>query len=138
MEPVVAGDPESGSHRFLLTRITSARAQLQARDGDIRGVEEAARRIEGLARTPIEHYNAACFLSLIVGAVQAGEHPEAGRDALAGSLADRAVAQLTAAVDGGYGNAGLMSKDADLDPLRRRADFRALLDRVEAGRAEAK
>jgi hypothetical protein len=132
MESVLAGDPESSSHRFLLSRITSALAQLQAREGDVRAVEASARRIEGLPRTPTEHYNAACFLSLILGAVRSGKLPEVERDRLVRSLSDRAMVQLTKAIDTGYRNIGLMRKDSDLDPIRSREDFRPLLDRVEA------
>ena len=138
MESVLAGDPESSSHRFLLTRTTSALAQFQAREGDGRAVDASARRIEDLPRSPIEHYNAACFLSLVLRAVRGGKLPEAERDALARSLADRAMAQLTRAIDEGYRNIGLMRKDPDLDPLRSREDFQPLLDRVEAEMAKGK
>ena len=64
--------------------------------------------------------------------------PEAERDALARSLADRAMAQLTKAIDKGYRNIGLMRKDPDLDPIRSREDFQPLLDRVEAEMAKGK
>ena len=138
MESVLASDPESSSNRFLLSRTTSALAQIQAREGDGRAVDASARRIEDLPRSPIEHYNAACFLSLVLGAVRGGKLPEAERDALARSLADRAMAQLTRAIDKGYRNIGLMRKDPDLDPLRSREDFQrpARSGRGGAGKGE--
>ena len=68
--------------------------------------------------------------------MRGGRLSEAEQDALAGSLADRGMAQLTRAIDEGYRNAGLLRKDADLDPLRRRGDFQALLDRADAAMAK--
>ena len=69
------GRPREHSNRFLLLRTTSALAQLQAREGDGRAVDASARRIEELPRSPIEHYNAACFLSLVLRAVRGGNSP---------------------------------------------------------------
>ena len=62
-------------------------------------VLERFKRIEKLPRSPAEHSNAACFLALILGAVRSGSLPEAERDALARSLAERAMAELILAVE---------------------------------------
>ena len=48
------------------------------------------------------------------------------------------MGQLTRAIDRGYRNTGLLRKDADLDLLRPRDDFRALLDRAEAETARSR
>ena len=79
---LLATDPESNSHRFLCGPPPPS-PRLQAREGDGRAAEASARRIEDLPRSSIEHYNASCFLSLILGAVRGGKLPEAERDALA-------------------------------------------------------
>src|SRR4029077_3157694 len=120
LEVALAADPESNGHRFLWLRTNSALAQVQAQEGDARAAVATARRIDELPRTAIEHYNAACFLSLVVPAVRGSAAPEAERAAMAQSLADRAMAQLRNAIDQGYRNAKLVATDPDLDPLRPR------------------
>jgi hypothetical protein len=58
--------------------------------------------------------------------VQAKEEgTEAAR--LAQADADQAMVWLTRAVAAGYKNHARMEEDSDLDPLRGRADFQALL-----------
>jgi tetratricopeptide (TPR) repeat protein len=66
------------------------------------------------------HYNAACVYA---GAVEGA----AGDAALAERYAARAVQLLRQAVAKGYRAAAEMRTDRDLDPLRRRNDFAALL-----------
>jgi serine/threonine-protein kinase len=127
LEAALAADPESNGHRYLLLRTLSALARLQVQEGDSRAAEATARRIDELPRSAIEHYNATCFLSLVISAVTGSTAPEAERTAQAQSLADRAMAHLRKAVDLGYQNAKLVATDPDLDPLRPRADFQALL-----------
>src|SRR5262249_32088751 len=102
-------------------------AQIQAQEGDARAAAATARRIDELPRTAIEHYNAACFLSLIVPAIRDSSAPEADRTATAESLADRPMAHLRRALDLGYRNTPPIAPDADLDSLRDRDDFRLLL-----------
>jgi tetratricopeptide (TPR) repeat protein len=137
LEAALAADPESSGHRFLMLRTTSALAQLQVQENDARAAEATARRIDELPRTAIEHYNAACFLSLILPALRRSTVPAAERDALAGSLSDKAVAHFRQAVDLGYRNARLAATDPDLEPLRAREDFQAVLKRLsEASEAD--
>lgn len=45
--------------------------------------------------------------------------------------ADAAVAALEKSVEAGWGNAAHASQDADLEPLRERKDFKALLERMK-------
>ncbi|HEY7118127.1 MAG TPA: tetratricopeptide repeat protein, partial [Tepidisphaeraceae bacterium] len=70
-------------------------------------------------------YNAACFRA-VTAAVQA---KAGGADAqrLAREDADKAMQWLTGAAGAGWHDPAQMEKDADLDPLRERADFRKLL-----------
>ena len=67
-------------------------------------------------------YAAACFR-----AVSAGVYAGKGQPAEAAADADRAMDWLRKAVAAGYRNRAQMDADADLDPLRGRPDFRALL-----------
>jgi tetratricopeptide (TPR) repeat protein len=57
--------------------------------------------------------------------------PETQRRALAQQYAGRAVALLTAAVAKGYQDANALRKEAVFEPLRGRADFQALLRKLE-------
>jgi tetratricopeptide (TPR) repeat protein len=127
LDAALAADPESRSHRFLMLRPTSALAQLQMQEGDSRAALTTARRITELPRNGIEHYNAACFLSLIVQALRRSTVPEFERDAMDRSLSDEAVDHLSKAVALGYRNVKLMATDPDLDPLRSRPDFQLLM-----------
>jgi serine/threonine-protein kinase len=79
-----------------------------------------------------EVYNAACFLSLAIPAVENdAQLPEAKRQELAQHYGDRAVALLREAVQRGFHNAEHMKNDPDLEPLRRREDFQKLLKELE-------
>ena len=72
----------------------------------------------------------------MTAAVQAqAPGPDAAR--LAAEDADRAMAWLTRAVAAGFTDAARMKADADLGPLRGRADFQKLSAEVEA-KAKAK
>jgi hypothetical protein len=68
-------------------------------------------------------YDAACTHALASGAV-AGDAPAQER------YAARAVELLAAAFDRGFNDVGKLQKDRELDPLRQRADFKTLVQRV--------
>ena len=57
--------------------------------------------------------------------------PNAKRQEVTRSYADRALATLRQAVQNGYKDAAHMKKDTDLDPLRSRPDFQKLLADLE-------
>ena len=82
--------------------------------------------MERLPIIDIEYvYDRACYHALFAGAAGA---PGSGLPATEGrQSADRAMDNLRRAVAAGYRNVGLMQTDTDLDPLRDRADFRALM-----------
>src|SRR5262249_24764890 len=113
--------------RGTLLRGYGLMAQIQCREGDDRAAEASARAMETLAESPIDFYNIACYLCLVLKAIHDAPWPEAKRAALSRSLGDRSVAALGRALARGYRNLGLISKDPDLDPLRERDDFRLLL-----------
>src|SRR5262249_19068846 len=81
-------DPTSNGHRFLLMRNLGVLAQVQAKTGDLKGADARAREIDAMPKTGIEHYNAACFISLAVAAVPDAKLPAAERDTLVKSQAD--------------------------------------------------
>ena len=58
--------------------------------------------------------------------------PLADKNELKERYAARAVALLKQAVEKGYKDVAQLKKDADLDALRNRADFKALLNELEA------
>jgi non-specific serine/threonine protein kinase/serine/threonine-protein kinase len=76
-------------------------------------------------------YNAACFRAVTAATLRAADASPAGAKP-AEAEADRAMAGLERAVAAGYRNAANMAVDHDLDALRHRADFKALLARLSA------
>ena len=119
VEAALALDPDSDVFRNTLLQNLSILVQAQAQSGDAAAAAATARRVEDLAVTPRNHYNAACYLALAV--------KEAGPAPWASDLAARAVAQFRMALDGGYQNRALIARDRDLDSLRSRPDFQLLV-----------
>jgi serine/threonine-protein kinase len=115
----------------------SQRAQKLALGGDhARAVAEVQPILESKYANYIDLYNAACVYSLSSAAVRkdakvaAEEQTKLGRQ-----YADRAMELLRQSVAKGYrGRADVnhMKSDTDLDPLRERADFKKLIDELEA------
>jgi serine/threonine-protein kinase len=101
--------------------------------GDHAAAAEAAAQWAQAAVDPAgDEYNAACFLARCVPlAEKDATLPEARRQELAHSYADRAVDTLRQAVKNGFKDAAHLKKDPDLDPLRQRADFQQLLQDLE-------
>jgi tetratricopeptide (TPR) repeat protein len=78
-------------------------------------------------------YDAACFRAVTAAALRAADQSPAGAKQ-AEVEADRAMAWLERAVAAGFHYAASMAADHDLDALRHRADFQALLARLSATR----
>jgi tetratricopeptide (TPR) repeat protein len=77
---------------------------------------------------PLDMYDVACWLSRCVAPGGTGEAPSPpDRSSERHGYADRAMDALREAVRAGYRDVEHMSRDPDLDPLRSRADFRALM-----------
>lgn len=131
LEAALAVDSDSNGHHFLLMRVTSGLAQVQAQEGNCEAAEQTTHRLDELARTSIEYYNAACFLSLVIPPVLASREPDSQRNAIAQQLSDRAIAHLRRAIELGYRNAKLLESDPDLDPIRLRQEFQTLRNSIK-------
>ena len=123
----------AASPRILVYSATVRRsygllAELQLREGDAQAALESARSLESLPEgNPIADYNTACYMSRCLGVIQDAQWPDGKRVKIAQAYGDRAVAALRRALERGYRNVNLIRKDPDLDPLRSRPDFQALL-----------
>ncbi|MBX9622306.1 MAG: serine/threonine-protein kinase [Gemmataceae bacterium] len=96
--------------------------------GDAAGCRATAAMWEKLGRPDANSlYDAACYR-----AVAAGVYAKKGQPAEAAADADKAMAWLRKAVAAGYRNRTHIEKDADLDALRGRPDFKALLATLPA------
>jgi thiol-disulfide isomerase/thioredoxin len=83
---------------------------------------------EDFPASNVDAYNAACYVAdaaRVAGA--ASSLPEAERRRLADGYGARAVKLLHQAVQEGYRDRAHMDRDTDLDPLRERKDYQALL-----------
>src|SRR5262249_24697330 len=98
LTPVLKADPDANGPRFQRMRNLGLLAQLRAKAGDLRAADATARELESIPKGAIEHYNAACFLSLTAAAVRDSGPPGAERDTLVKSLSDRGAEQLGQAI----------------------------------------
>jgi serine/threonine protein kinase len=80
---------------------------------------------------PRDLYAVACFRAIVAAAVRAADK-STEREKQAVAEADRAMAWLKKAVDAGFVEHDHMTKDTDLDALRDRADFKALMSELKA------
>ena len=70
-------------------------------------------------------YDLACYQALLSGVLQ---RPGSGSSAAEGqAAADRAMNRLRESVAAGFRDSAHMRNDTDLDPLRTRPDFQALM-----------
>jgi serine/threonine protein kinase len=105
------------------------------KDQKLPAAVESAAKIKELAGDKAEQlYGAACAYALCVKAAKQAKSPFAGAPD-SGKLADEAMALLKQAVVKGYKNAAAnMKGDMDMEALRDRADFQALLAELEAAK----
>jgi hypothetical protein len=81
----------------------------------------------------VDAYGAACMLAQCVTVVENDDkHDAPKRQAEMAIYADQAMAMLRDAVAKGYKNIEQMKKDKDLDPLRKREDFKKVVADLEA------
>ena|GEM_PF-1929330 len=108
--------------------------------GDHARATAEVRDLEADGREPVySEYNHACVFSLAIRAVQADHSLSAAdRQKLAEQFGREAVARLTRMKADGFfrspGMADYLKRDTDMDPLREREDFRALVLEVERER----
>jgi hypothetical protein len=102
-------------------------ARAQAQEGDAATATAIARLVEETAVAAMEHFNAGCYLSLLFQDVQDAAKPGPDRDALLKTLPERSTAQARKAHEIGLKDMATMLKsDEDFDPIRERAEFKAL------------
>jgi eukaryotic-like serine/threonine-protein kinase len=136
LQKLVAANPR---HALLQARLAQSHTNVgMARQQAGRPAEAAAEfrraiaimeRLCDLQPDAYNLYNLACFRSSLSGiAVQ----PGSGLTAVdAGSLGQQAVDALRRAIAAGLQDYAFMRRDPDLDPLRSRPDFRALMMDLE-------
>jgi serine/threonine-protein kinase len=95
----------------------------------LKWLDQAAALDQRYADThPLARYDLACDLALGVPLVgQAGDGQDAAAEARRLERADRAMEALRRAIAQGYTFPAIISRDADLDPLRLRPDFQLLI-----------
>ena len=102
--------------------------------GDRPGALAVATRGHNLGWDPaVDAYGAARMLAQCMPIVEKDDKlAPANRQAEIAFYADQAMAMLRDALAKGYKDAGHMRTDKDLDPLRSRADFKAVVAELEA------
>ncbi len=103
--------------------------QMNQPEGARREYEQAAAMYDALPNPgPFELYNMACVHARL-GSLMPDSYDQArpSEPYVKQSHFDRAIVYLRKAVTGGYRQFSVLSRDADLDPLRPRADFQLLM-----------
>jgi tetratricopeptide (TPR) repeat protein len=123
MEPVVRDNPDHIFHISAFGQTLRVLGWVEAAAGNSPGALQAFERAAATSRQladryPVEQYNAACALALAAPLA-----PPARREALASD----SVQSLRKALAAGYAQVENLATDSDLDALRDRADFKALL-----------
>jgi tetratricopeptide (TPR) repeat protein len=113
-------------HRRTLDDLYELQAHLLRKQGDAAAAVETTRRRQRLWPHDAEGLYAAARDYARAAAVAAKGKPDRATEYL-----NLALQTLTAAVDDGYRGYAIMSDDADLKPLRERAEFKTLLQRVQ-------
>jgi serine/threonine protein kinase/tetratricopeptide (TPR) repeat protein len=92
----------------------------------------AAQMLEAAVDPVMDRYNTACYLARCVPLAQQDKRlSHEKRNELVTAYADRAMAMLRQAVQHGYRDVSHIGKDADLDSLRGRDDFKNLVSELE-------
>lgn len=131
IEGVLANEDRSAVDPRVISSALTLRLHVYRTKHDLAGCRATAEKLE--KRNPAEaqsQYNAACCRAVIASLQAKANDPDAAR--LAGEDADKAMAWLQKAVAAGWKDAAHMEKDADLDYLRVREDFKKLLAELEA------
>jgi serine/threonine protein kinase/WD40 repeat protein len=121
------GDGQVASALSISLGFLSAALRNAHRPAEALASLKEARQVLEAIRQPsfVDLYNLACAYSNLTTLVEPGAAPPTAAERAA--LADRAMATLRRSLAAGMKNFALMDRDHDLDPLRGRPDFRALL-----------
>jgi hypothetical protein len=107
--------------------LANLRLQHFAKARDAAGCRATAELWERMGRTDFRSlYNAACYRAVTAAVIRAMDKSP-GAALQADDQADRAMAWLRKAIAAGYNNVANMKHDTDLDALRDRTDFKALV-----------
>jgi eukaryotic-like serine/threonine-protein kinase len=148
-ERMVSENPKNANFLRGLTKSYNSLGRLQAQAGDsaeaLRSFQRAVDLFESLhALDPHDSYNLACNVALcipLIGVkkgVQGTAQELSKGDQLHRQLyGDRAIEALRRAAEGGGVDPQTFQDEADLDSLRTRADFQALMKEVEEKSATA-
>jgi hypothetical protein len=124
------GDDLVASHLGISLGFLGSALRNEHRPAETRASLEEARQVFDAIRQPsfLDLYNLACVYAGLSALAERASTPPSSTDREA--LADRAMESLRRSLAAGMADFALMDRDHDLDPLRDRADFRALvLDR---------
>ena len=128
---LVASSPKLTRFRVRLAYVLTAEGRVEEKlgrraeaEGSLREAIATNQAIPPLARSTTNDYSLACEHTLLAGLL-AGSGPAAAGEARAEG--DRAMEVLRRSVADGYRNLALMRSDTDLDALRPRPEFQALL-----------
>jgi serine/threonine protein kinase/tetratricopeptide (TPR) repeat protein len=129
----LAASPTNGVYREFFRNNRETMCEVLAGLGEH---DAAAREAEELARLsyqpPRDLYNAGCILARCATlAAKDSKLTQMKRRELAGRYADQAMDRLRQAGRAGFKDVAQLKKDADLDPLRGREDFRKLVRELE-------
>jgi serine/threonine-protein kinase len=125
--------PDQAAYRLTFCENRQLAAAVFLDLGEHAPAAEAAAELARMALKPADDtYKAACLFSRCVAVAEKDtKMPEDKRKALTKSYSERAMETLRQAVEKGYKDVANVKKDADLDPLRSRDDFKKLLAEME-------
>jgi hypothetical protein len=132
-QAALKGNPQHPTYRNYYRNNLWSLAECRLRLADHARLATTADELARLGYDPAhDTYHAANYLSLCATlADKDAQLDEAKRKELAQSYADRALALLQKAVERGYKDADHIKRNADLEPLRSREEFKTLLAELE-------
>jgi eukaryotic-like serine/threonine-protein kinase len=127
LHQAVLGDGEVASELAISLGVLGSALRREHRPSEaLEAIQEARQVLEAILRPSFaDLYNLACKYANLTTLVEPGSAPptSAAREA----LADRAMEALQRSLAAGMTDFALIDRDHDLDPLRERPDFRALI-----------
>jgi tetratricopeptide (TPR) repeat protein len=143
LEHLVAENPKNAYYRRDLTKSHNILGRLYVQAGDpveaLRSFQRAVDLLESLHELdPQDSYNLACNVVLCIplvgvkkGTQDSAQELSKGDQLRRQLYADRAIEALRRAADGGFVNPQILQGETDLNGLRARADFQALIKALE-------
>jgi tetratricopeptide (TPR) repeat protein len=136
IDDVLALASGRANEQALIAEVMDLRLRHFQKARDAAGCRATAEMWENLRRNDAGGlYNAACYRAVTAAVIRETD-PSATGAGHADAEADRAMEWLKRAIAAGYKDLANMAKDKDIDALRGRDDFRALLKEMKAGGQE--